>query len=141
MLSLPAGTKMFQFPAYPTGKPVKSGIPGSKAVCASPGLIAADHALHRIPSQAVHQMVYQRSSKPTLLLHLSSFPFTHSIIAMTAARSAAALLSASDGQFPAHPHPTFIHKDEHKVMVDPLGPSQIRTVERGARMPCFSASR
>ena len=33
-----------------------SGIPGSKAACAYPGLIAACHALLQLPSQAIHQI-------------------------------------------------------------------------------------
>lgn len=56
LVSFPAGTKMLQFPAFPfadanylvlPGRESHSGIPGSKATCASPGLIAACHALHR----------------------------------------------------------------------------------------------
>ena len=62
MLSLPAGTEMFQFPAlascaygFSTGSPESSqeglphsGIPGLASVCDYPGLIAAYHALHRL---------------------------------------------------------------------------------------------
>lgn len=65
LASLPAGTKMFPFPAFPPltgrrglfgpgGKP-HSGIPGSKPACGSPGLIAACHALPRRPSRAIHR--------------------------------------------------------------------------------------
>lgn len=36
-----------------------SAIPGSKAACASPGLIAACHDLLRYPSQAIHQMAWE----------------------------------------------------------------------------------
>ncbi len=35
-----------------------SGIPGSKATCASPGLIAACHALHRRLSRAIPQVAW-----------------------------------------------------------------------------------
>ena len=63
-LSFPAGTKMFQFPAFPilSDRPLKkdrkshSGISGSRAAYASPELFAAGHALLRLPSQAIHQM-------------------------------------------------------------------------------------
>ena len=62
MLSFPAGTEMFQFPAlascpygFRTGSPgisreglPHSGIPGLASVCDYPGLIAAYHALHRL---------------------------------------------------------------------------------------------
>jgi|GEM_PF-2781062 hypothetical protein len=56
--SFPQGTEMFHFPWFAftingeylplltDGLP-HSGIPGSKVVCTSPGLIAAYHALHR----------------------------------------------------------------------------------------------
>ncbi len=37
------------------GRKSHSGIPGSKAACAYPGLIAACHALRRHPSRAIHQ--------------------------------------------------------------------------------------
>ena len=56
-LSFPAGTKMFQFPAYPPGSLLATGlqpdgfphsdIPGSIPVCRSPGLFAAYHVLLR----------------------------------------------------------------------------------------------
>ena len=62
LLSLPAGTKMFQFPAlapcpygFKAGSPgisreglPHSGIPGLASVCDYPGLFAAYHALHRL---------------------------------------------------------------------------------------------
>ena len=57
LFSLPAGTKMFQFPALASRKSgirhecrglSHSEIPGSMAICASPGLIAAYHVLHRL---------------------------------------------------------------------------------------------
>ena len=62
LLSVPAGTEMFQFPAlascpygFRTGSPgisqeglPHSGIPGLASVCDYPGLIAAYHALHRL---------------------------------------------------------------------------------------------
>ena len=37
-----------------------SGIPGSKAACAYPGLIAACHALRRPTSRAIHQLASLR---------------------------------------------------------------------------------
>ena len=58
MFSLPAGTKMFQFPAFASslrmmpclqhGGLSHSEIPASTAICASTGLIAACHVLHRL---------------------------------------------------------------------------------------------
>jgi hypothetical protein len=65
LISFPAGTEMFHFPAlalpglcvqpgvprgFPRGALSHSGIPGSKPVSGSPELIAAVHALHRLPS-------------------------------------------------------------------------------------------
>ena len=58
LLSFPAGTKMFQFPAFasrntrdvgiaPDGLP-HSEIPGSTGICPSPGLFAACHVLLRL---------------------------------------------------------------------------------------------
>ena len=65
LLSFPAGTQMLPFPAFPllTERPRRdrishSGIPGSKAPCASPGLFAAWHALRRRPSPAIHRPGY-----------------------------------------------------------------------------------
>ena len=62
LISFPAGTQMLPFPAFPLlterprrGRIAHSGIPGSKAPCASPGLFAAWHALLRRPSQAIHR--------------------------------------------------------------------------------------
>ena len=58
LFSLPAGTKMFQFPAFAPHSSVvtairaaglsHSEIRGSKAICAYPRLIAAYHVLHRL---------------------------------------------------------------------------------------------
>ena len=59
LFSLPAGTKMFQFPAFASLLTVKiaalqaaglshSEIPGSRVICTYPGLIAAYHVLHRL---------------------------------------------------------------------------------------------
>ena len=58
LFSLPAGTKMFQFPAFAPHYGVvtairaaglsHSEIRGSKAICAYPRLIAAYHVLHRL---------------------------------------------------------------------------------------------
>ena len=58
LFSLPAGTKMFQFPAFAsslkritvlqTAGLSHSEIHGSMAICASPWLIAACHVLHRL---------------------------------------------------------------------------------------------
>ena len=59
LFSLPPGTKMFQFPGFASLHTVRiaalqaaglshSEIPGSKAICAYPGLIAAYHVLHRL---------------------------------------------------------------------------------------------
>ena len=63
LLSLPQGTKMFQFPWFASATYVFSDryygfthsrfsdsvIPGSKDACSSPRLIAACHDLHRLP--------------------------------------------------------------------------------------------
>ena len=59
LFSLPAGTKMFQFPALAsstwsrmyvlhTYRLSHSEIPGSRVICTYPGLIAAYHVLHRL---------------------------------------------------------------------------------------------
>ena len=58
LFSLPAGTKMFQFPALAsaikqiyalqTYRLSHSEIPGSTVICTYPGLIAAYHVLHRL---------------------------------------------------------------------------------------------
>ena len=58
LFSLPAGTKMFQFPAFAsyfgripvlqTGGLSHSEIRGSKVICTYPQLIAAYHVLHRL---------------------------------------------------------------------------------------------
>ena len=59
LFSLPAGTKMFQFPAFASLQQVgiitlqviglsHSEIPGSKVICTYPRLIAAYHVLHRL---------------------------------------------------------------------------------------------
>lgn len=55
LVSSPAGTKMFQFPAcvHATCAACGLAIPGSRAACAYPGLIAACHGLHNYPSQAI----------------------------------------------------------------------------------------
>ena len=70
LLSFPAGTQMFPFPAFPllTERPRRdrishSGIPGSTAPCASPGLFAAWHALRRRPSRAIHRPGYSPESR------------------------------------------------------------------------------
>ena len=61
LFSLPAGTEMFQFPAFPIarsncGGDSHSEIPGSSPPCGSPGLIAAWHVRHRLSSRAIHQV-------------------------------------------------------------------------------------
>ena len=59
LFSLPAGTKMFQFPAFASVTELQiitlqviglshSEIPGSEVICTYPGLIAAYHVLHRL---------------------------------------------------------------------------------------------
>ena len=65
LISFPAGTKMLQFPASPFApcganrmRKSHSGIPGSKPACGSPGLCAACRALHRLPSQVIHQWTF-----------------------------------------------------------------------------------
>jgi hypothetical protein len=76
VVSPPPPTKMFPFGGFPPGTPIlphmgegfprrhglfargrrsHSAIPGSKAACAYPGLIAACHGLPRRPSRAIHQ--------------------------------------------------------------------------------------
>ena len=57
LFSLPAGTKMFQFPAFASAMRMTglqpaglshSEIRGSKVICTYPRLIAAYHVLHRL---------------------------------------------------------------------------------------------
>ena len=50
-----------------------SGIPGSKAPCASPGLIAAWHALRRLGSPAIHHLGLGRSNPLFTACAVSSF--------------------------------------------------------------------
>lgn len=62
LISLPVGTKTFQFPTFailtdPLARS-HSGIPGSIPACGSPGHIAACRALHRRESQAIHRILY-----------------------------------------------------------------------------------
>gem|GEM_PF-1082859 len=49
-----------------------SGIPGSTAACASPGLIAACHALPRHPSRAIHRAAYARWLLGTHLVYAAT---------------------------------------------------------------------
>ena len=108
LFSLPTGTKMFQFPAFasliqgmtglqPAGLS-HSEIRGSKAICASPRLIAAYHVLHRLqePRHPPYALSYllrlfsslaERSEKRVLKVYfwltpfrlLYVFIFTHSL--------------------------------------------------------------
>ena len=57
LFSFPAGTKMFQFPAFASAMRMSglqpdglshSEIRGSRVICTSPRLIAAYHVLHRL---------------------------------------------------------------------------------------------
>ncbi len=82
LLSFPAGTKMFQFPAFPLAyasepklRKSHSGIPGSTAACASPGLIAACHALLRLPSRAIHLTASCLSPMPGFIIIGPSYPY------------------------------------------------------------------
>ncbi len=77
LLSFPPGTKMFQFPGFPLpagslreASLTHSGIPGSTAACTSPGLIAACHALLRLPSQAIHHLALACMQPILLRQHL-----------------------------------------------------------------------
>ena len=77
LFSLPAGTKMFQFPALasihgvwiaglqPAGLS-HSEIRGSKVICTCPRLIAAYHVLHRLrePRPAAYRSLSRPSSPP-----------------------------------------------------------------------------
>ena len=61
LISLPAGTKMFQFPAFPIarsncGGDSHSEILRSSPPCGSRRLIAAWHVRHRLSSRAIHQV-------------------------------------------------------------------------------------
>ena len=61
LLSFPAGTEMFQFPAFPIarsncGGDSHSEISGSYPPCGSPELIAAWHVLPQLSSRAIHQL-------------------------------------------------------------------------------------
>jgi hypothetical protein len=68
LISLPLPTWMFPFGRFPLhfwssadiihGGKSHSGISGSKAACAYPEHIAACHALHQRPSQAIRQVAY-----------------------------------------------------------------------------------
>ena len=70
LVSFPPPTKMFPLGGFPLGYPSTTGltrgrkshseIPGSKAACASPGLIAACHVLLQRPSRAIHWTAYAR---------------------------------------------------------------------------------
>ena len=77
LFSLPAGTKMFQFPAFAslcemtvrqTAGLSHSEICGSMAICASPQLIAAYHVLHRLQEP--------RHPPSALFYFLSPFPLS-----------------------------------------------------------------
>jgi hypothetical protein len=70
LVSFPPLTKMFPFRGFPLpsercesrrihSRKSHSGIPGSKAACAYPGLIAACHALLRRPSRAIPQTAWR----------------------------------------------------------------------------------
>ena len=75
LISLPAGTQMFPSPAFALLSELRdvlrqsqwvkphSEIPGSKAACSSPGLIAACHVLHRHPSQVIHHTASLRMNE------------------------------------------------------------------------------
>ena len=58
LFSFPAGTKMFQFPAFASLSRFQlfsdSEISGSMLACSSPELIAACHVLNHSPNQAIH---------------------------------------------------------------------------------------
>ncbi len=53
-----------------------SGIPGSKAACAYPGLIAACHALRRPPSPAIHQTASLQFRRKARRVTLACSPAT-----------------------------------------------------------------
>ena len=62
LISFPAGTKTFQFPAFPvlTDLMLKShqSISGSMLTCSYPELIAACHALHQRLSRVIHLIAF-----------------------------------------------------------------------------------
>ena len=82
LFSLPAGTKMFQFPAFASLQIVgiitlqviglsHSEIPGSTVICTYPRLIAAYHVLHRLreprhPPDALHCFRLNQGKKSKL---------------------------------------------------------------------------
>ena len=100
LISFPRATKMFcfaRFPPAPKGRcrPIRaggfphSGIPGSTAACASPGLFAACHALHRLwpprhPPRTLTNLptglipvASLRGRQPTRLIQLPRSLFSH----------------------------------------------------------------
>ena len=85
LFSLPAGTKMFQFPAFASVHEIQmtglqpdglshSEIPGSKDICSYPRLIAAYHVLHRLrePRHPPDALTFFRHSRLTAAAHTFS---------------------------------------------------------------------
>ena len=93
LFSLPAGTKMFQFPAFAsiliwipvlqTDGLSHSEIHGSKVICTYPWLIAAYHVLHRLsePRHPPYALVYflsiNKGSQSELLQAFKTFCLAH----------------------------------------------------------------
>ena len=125
--------RCFSSPRVPP-LPGNSGTPGSKAVCASPGLFAAYHALHRTPSQAIHQMAYCE----VILISLSIFQSGTYIDSTTAMH-----VSASGNAYVKRPLLTSHHevaRDVHLRVLQrglrgaAIGPDQIRCSDGGCEM-------
>ena len=86
LFSFPAGTKMFQFPAFASLSRFQlfsdSEISGSMLACSSPELFAACHVLNHSPNQAIH-LTECKIYFPFFLSHIYYYVFfllAHSLI-------------------------------------------------------------
>ena len=94
LFSLPAGTKMFQFPAFAlcycivtvlqTAGLSHSEIPGSMVICTYPELIAAYHVLHRLREPRHPPYALSYFLRNTLVLRQGCVAHTFSCIKFAA---------------------------------------------------------